>query len=271
MRRRRSGWGVLAVGALLASGLAAGAVPAAAVTDSADHATRLSACVAAAAEDRKFSDVSEGHAHRAAINCIAYYQITQGTGDGSTYSPNQDVTRAQMAVFVARAATAAGVALGSGSGGFNDIGRTWAEARDAINGLAARGMIPSGGAFRPDDTITRAEMATFLIGLLAKASPNVTIDSAGVILLGAPGSRAEADDHFADARASVHAANDAEISALYELGVTRGASPAAVRDGTEPPLDFNYEPEVTVDRGQMAEFITRALSHTTVRPAGVTT
>ena len=42
-----------------------------------------------------------------AINCIAYYGITQGTGDGSTYSPEQDVTRAQMAVFIARAAVVA--------------------------------------------------------------------------------------------------------------------------------------------------------------------
>ena len=270
MRKRRSGWGVLAVGALVASVLAAGAVPAAAVTDRADHTTRLSACVAAAAEDRMFSDVSEGHAHRAAINCIAYYQITHGTGDGSTYSPSDEVTRAEMAVFIARAAAAAGVAVGSGSGGFNDIGGIWAEARDAIDGLASRGMILSGGDFRPHDEITRAEMAAFLIGLLAKASPNVTIDSAGAILLGAPGSRTEADDHFADARASVHATNDAEISALYELGVTKGASAAAVQDDSEPPLDFNYDPEATVDRGQMAEFITRALAHTSVRPAGVT-
>ena len=34
-------------------------------------------------------------------------------------------------------------------------------------------------------------------------------------------------------------------------------------------LDFNYEPDGTVDRGQMAAFITRALAHTAVRPAGV--
>ena len=270
MKNRRSGWGVLAVGALVASVLAVGAAPAAAVTDRADYTTHLSACVGDATVDQLFADVSTGHVFRDAINCIAYYGITQGTGDGSTYSPNDEVTRAEMAVFIARAATAAGVDLGSGSGGFNDIGGTWDEARDAINGLAARGIIPSGGTFRPDDAITRTEMATFLIGLLAKASPNVTIDSAGAILLGAPGSRTEADDHFADARASVHAVNDAEISALYELGVTKGASPAAVQDDTEPPLDFNYEPEGTVDRGQMAEFITRALAHTSVRPAGVT-
>ena len=270
MKECRSGWGVLAVGALVASVLAAGAVPAAAVTDRADRTTRLSVCVAAAAEDRMFTDVSEDHVFKDAINCIAYYGITHGTDDGSTYSPDWDVTRAQMAVFVARAAAAAGVGLGSGSGGFNDIGGIWAEARDAINGLAVRGIIRSGGNFRPDDAITRAEMATFLIGLLAKASPNVTIDPDGAILLGAPGSRTEADDYFADVRSFVPAANDAEISALYELGITKGASPAAVHDDTAPPLDLNYEPEGTVDRGQMAAFITRALAHTSVRPAGVT-
>ena len=270
MRKCRSGWGVVAVGAMVASVLAAGAVPAAAVTDRADRTTRLSACVAAAAEDRMFTDVSEGHVFEDAINCIAYYGVTHGTGDGSTYSPDQEVTRAQMAVFVARAATAAGVGLGSGSGGFNDIGGIWAEARDAINGLAARGIIRSGGNFRPNDAITRAEMATFLIGLLAEASPNVTIDPDGAILLGAPGLRTEADDYFADARSSVHPANDAEISALYELGITKGASPAAGAEEGKDPLDFNYEPEGTVDRGQMAAFITRALGHTSVRPAGVT-
>ena len=263
---RRSGWGVLAVGALVASVLAAVAVPVGAVTDRADHATRLSACVAAAAEDRMFTDVSAGHAHRAAISCVAYYGITRGTGDGSTYSPGDEVTRAQMAVFIARAAAAAGVDLGSGIGGFNDIGGIWGEARDAIDGLASRGMIRSGGDYRPHDAITRAEMAAFLVGLLAKASPNVTVDSSGAILLGPAGSQTQADDWFPDTAGAARA----EAAALYELGVTKGARAAAVQDDTMPPLDYDYDPEGTVDRGQMAAFITRALAHTSVRPVGVT-
>ena len=44
-------------------------------------------------------------------------------------------------------------------------------------------------------------------------------------------------------------ANDKEISAIYELGVTKGASAAAVQDNDEPPLDYNYEPFGTVNRG----------------------
>ena len=263
VNKRRSGWVVLAAGALLASVLAVGAAPVAAVTDRADHTTPLSACVGEAVVDRLFADVSQGHAFRDAINCIAYYEITKGTGDGSTYSPNSDVTRAQMAVFIARAAEGAGVDLGDASDTrFSDIDDTWREAQDAINRIASKGMIASGGAFRPNDAVTRAEMATFLIGFLVETAPDVTKDSAGVILLGEAGSTSIADDNFPDI-------NNAEISAIYELGITKGASAADVQDDTEPPLDFNYEPAGTVNRGQMAAFITRTLAHTSVRPAGV--
>ena len=262
-KKPRSGLSVLAAGALVASALAAGAAPAAAVTDRADHITPLSACVGDAVADRLFTDVPRGHVFRDAINCIAYYGVTQGTGDGSAYSPDQDVTRAQMAVFIARAAEVAGVDLGPVSdAGFDDIADTWAEAQDAINRLASKGMIPSGGAYRPNDAVTRAEMATFLIGLLLEAAPDVTKDSSGAILLGVSGERSVADDYFPDVR-------NAEISAIYELGVTRGASAADVQKEGEPPLDYNYEPDGTVNRGQMAAFITRALAHTSVRPAGV--
>ena len=263
MKRLRSGRAVLAAGALVASVLAAGVAPAAAVTDRADHATPLSACVGDALADQWFADVSAGHVFRDAINCVAYYGITDGTGDGSTYSPEQDVTRAQMAVFIARAAEVVGVDLGDANdGGFGDIDDTWQEAQDAINRLASKQMVPSGDAFRPNDAITRAEMATFLVGLLVEAAPNVVRDSRGTILLGVAGSRSVADDRFPDA-------SGAEIAAIYELGVTRGASAAEVQDPTMPPLDFNYKPGGTVNRGQMAAFITRALAHTSVRPAGV--
>ena len=174
-----------------------------------------------------------------------------------------------MALFIARAAEAAGVDLGDAmDAGFSDIDDAWPGAQDAINRLTSKGIISKDDTFRPGDDITRAEMATFLIGLLNKASSNVTIVN-GVIRLGASGSTTVADDHFGDSRATLPRANDAEVSALYELGVTKGASAAAVQDDTEPPLDFNYEPAASVNRGQMAEFIVRALGHTSVRPEGI--
>ena len=270
-KNHRSSWAVLAAGALVASVLAVAVVPAGAVTDRADHTTRLSACVGDAAADQMFADVSEGHVFRTAINCIAYYEITKGTGDGTTYSPGQDVTRAQMAVFVARAAEKAGVDLGEASDtGFNDIEDVWGEAQDAINRLASNEMIPTGSTFRPNDDITRAEMATFLIGLLSKATSKVSFDAGGRVLLTTGSITAQADDYFADAHAAVSdPATRSAISALYELGVTNGTGPTPLTGDAQPGLDLYYSPDGTVDRGQMAAFITRALSHTGVRPSGV--
>ena len=268
----RSGWAVLAAGALVASLLAVGANPAGADTDEADNKAGTAACVGDALGDQMFTDVSDDHAFVDAINCVAYYEITNGTGDGSAYSPNNNVTRAEMAVFVARAAGAAGVDLGDAMDeGFTDIDDVWGEAQDAINQLAGKGIISGGGDFRPDDDITRAEMASFLIGLLAKASSEVTILSSGEINLGTGGDATNSADwdYFGDVRASLPRANDAEISALYELGVTNGASAAAGAEDGEAPLDTNYEADGTVNRGEMAAFITRALGHTSVRPAGI--
>ncbi len=255
---------MLVTWALAASLVVANASPSLAVTDRADHTTRLTACVGPAIADQGFTDVSADHVFAEAINCIAYYGITQGTGDGSTYSPETSVTRAQMAVFIARAAEVAGANLAAATRNqFSDLAGNWPEATDAINRLAAEDIIASGGAFRPTAAITRAEMATFLVGLLVETAPRVRRDSQGTILLGAGGSVTVADDYFADTR-------NAETSALYELGVTRGSNAAAVQDPANPPLDFVYEPALAVTRGQMAAFITRALAHTVARPAGLT-
>ena len=272
LKIRSSGWAMLAVCALVASVLAVGAVPAGAVTDRADHTTRLSACVGDAATDHLFTDVSASHVFAEAIKCIAYYEITQGTGDGTTYSPSRDVTRAQMAVFIARAAEKAGVDLGdAGQDRFSDIDDTWQEARDAINQLASDGIIPSGGDYRPGDAITRAEMATFLIGLLSKATSKVSVGAGGRVLLTKDSVTAEADDYFADVYAAVSdPATRSAISALYELGVTYGTGPTPLTGDEQPGLDLYYAPGDTVSRGQMAAFITRALSHTGLRPRGVT-
>ena len=261
---------MLAAGALVASLLAVGASPAGAEIDEADNTTKLSACVGDALGDQMFTDVSDDHAFGDAIDCVAYYGITNGTGDGSTYSPNDDVSRAEMAVFIARSAVVAGVDLGDAMGDeFDDLDGIWQEAQDAINQLASKGIIDGGGEFRPGDDITRAEMASFLIGLLDAASPNVTIDSDGAIQLGEGTTKNSADDHFGDVRATKPVAVDKETAALYELGVTKGASAAAGAEDGEAPIDYNYDPDGTVNRGAMAAFITRALAHTSVRPAGI--
>ena len=123
VKKRRSGWAVLAATTLVASLLAVGAGPAAALDeDSVPNApAATSACVGDAAGDMMFPDVSEGHAFRGAINCLAYYGVTVGYSDG-TFRPNDDVARYQMVLFMERAAAAAGADAEAVVGDFAETG-----------------------------------------------------------------------------------------------------------------------------------------------------
>ena len=68
---------MLAAGALVASLLAVGASPAAAVKGKADNTATATACLGPAAADAGFED-TVGLGAEAAINCLAYYGITTG-------------------------------------------------------------------------------------------------------------------------------------------------------------------------------------------------
>ena len=238
VKKRRSGWAVLAVGALVASLLAAGAAPAGADEIGAANSkaepnmkASASACVGAATTDRMFSDVSDEHAFREAINCLAYYGITIGTGDGSTFSPNVDVPRYQMVLFMERAADLVG-----------------ADAEDVVGDFGSEGD--------REDAVTRADMATLISNLLIAISDNgVDRNDDGLITIGDDVS--SSFDHFGDVRDSQPRHVDEAVSALYEAGVVEGTG------------DGNYSPDGTVNRGAMAAFITRALGHSDIRPEGV--
>ena len=234
VKKRRSGWAVLAVGALVASLFAVGSAPAGADEVGSDdaaptHEAAASACVGAAETDRMFSDVSEGHAFRDAINCLAYYEITVGYGDG-TFQPNVDVPRYQMVLFMERAADLVG-----------------ADADDVVGDFGSDGD--------REDAVTRADMATLISNLLIATDNDVDRNDDGLITIGDDVS--SSFDHFGDVRASQPRRVDEAVSALYELGVVEGTG------------DDNYSPDGTVSRGAMAAFITRALGHSNIRPEGV--
>ncbi len=235
VKKRRSGWAVLAAGAMVASLLAAGAAPAAALDEDSkpNAAAATSACVGDATTDQMFDDVSEGHAFRGDINCLAYYGVTIGYGDG-TFKPNDDVSRMEMVLFMERAAAVAG-----------------ADAEDVVGDFADTGS----------DPVHRGDMALLIARLLAAATtkestPNVTNNADGTFAVSGV---ADKDwDYFADSRRSQNRVHDSAASALYELGVAKGTG-----------MGY-FSPASTVSRGAMAAFITRALAHTTARPEGVT-
>jgi len=112
-----------------------------------------------------FNDVSTSYWAAAWIKQLAADGITSGCGGGN-YCPEELVTRAQMAVFLLRArhgAVYTPPAVGS-STGFNDVSISyWAAAW--IKQLAADGITTGcgGGNYCPEDPVTRAQMAVFLV------------------------------------------------------------------------------------------------------------
>ena len=288
VKKRRSGWAVLAAGALVASIFAVvGASPVAADPLKADGVATWRACLGPAAESNDFTDVAADSVHVESINCLAYYGITEGrTPD--TFDPMGNVTRSQMALFLARAADAAGIDLGDESMvGFVDVDANDTERASAINRLVARGIMfgdtttsfdpPSATHFAPGEPLTRWEMAMFLFAFLDYALDSVLIDQLPDALEGntdgvggiehsdhnGDGIGEAVDDYFRDAVRETPAHVAARIAAIYELGVTTGVNDKVGEDG-------RFDPNGLVTRAQMASFIMRSLNHTNLRPAGVT-
>ncbi len=152
------------------------------------------------------------------IAWLADAGITGGCGD-DRFCPRANVTREEMASFLARA-----LALPAATRDyFGDDESSIHEAN--INRVASAGI--TGGCapnrFCPRDTVTRAQMASFL----ARA-------------LGLP---AATRDYFSDDASSIHESN---INRLAAAGITGGCS------------DSGFCPDVAVTREQMAAFLHRA-------------
>ncbi|SVC00749.1 uncharacterized protein METZ01_LOCUS253603, partial [marine metagenome] len=122
----------------------------------------------------------------AAIDALASHGITTGTTT-TTFSPDDNVTREQMALFLYRFAqivgayddaTPSGITMSIASGAYNysDIATTGFESMEAIIGLYNAGVTGEtcisttvatcGTTYRPTEDITRAEMASMLTALL---------------------------------------------------------------------------------------------------------
>lgn len=266
----RRGWplAVSVVVAVAASLLAVGSAPVAADDGEADAAAQYSACVGPATADAGFRDVAARSEHAAAINCIAYYGITQGTGEG-TFSPNLAISRWQLAAMLQRAAGLAGVTLPAASdAGFTDIGGLGAASQAAVNQMAALGVMSgvTATSFDPNRAVSRAAAAEVLARFLANAEAgpggrvlSVNDDGSFTIKESADPRAPEiaVDEAFLDIWTVPYAANGA-IRAMAEMGVMPGDS------------DDRFNPASSVTRAQAAAFITRALAHTNARPAGLT-
>ena len=178
-----------------------------------------------------FEDVTGEGLHDRAIGCVFFYGIAQGR-TATTFAPGGPVTRAQMASFVARLVDTSYTPLPDAeTDAFADDDESVHE--DNINRLAAAGVVTGrgDGRYAPDEPVTRAQMATFLVRAYELISAQ-TLDPA-------------VSDHFVDDDEDTHEAN---IDLAAQLGLTGG-----VAEGV-------YEPGAALRRDQMASFLARTVA-----------
>ena len=162
------------------------------------------------AADAGFTDVSTSNVHKDAIDCLKALGITIGGPNGAPadqYGPGQDVTRGQIATFLARLIAKAGVDLPTDPpDAFTDDDGNVHE--DDINALVAAGVIEGlpDGSFGIGQSVRRDQMAS----LLARAYEYIT----GSPLPAGP-------DAFTDDDGNVH--EDA-INALAAAGIVQGTA-----------------------------------------------
>ena len=186
--------------------------------------------------DQSFSDTAE-NIHADAIDCVAGWQITLGTGD-DRFSPQSTVRRDQLASFLARLLNTAGRPLPDpGAVTFADIDGNVHQ--EAIEALAAAGIVlgTAPSTYDPAAIVRRDQMASFLARTIEYATAGDLPDAptAG----------------FTDTQGNVHARN---IDRLSATGIVLGTTPSL------------FDPAGQVRRDQMASFLTRTLRHLTALP-----
>jgi hypothetical protein len=204
-------------------------------------------------DDRGFDDIA-GSVHEDLIRCMAGWGLTSGLRGGDDYGPRLDVTRGQMAAFIARFVRTAGDApLPAGDvDRFDDVPAGYAH-RDDIVALAEVEVVlgtaaSNGEAYAPQAPVSRAQMASFVRRALSyladgSAEPPTAPPLSDV-------------DRFPDDTGSIHARN---IDALASAGIVQGYD-----DGT-------YRPGAAVKRDAMASFVMRAFAFATDQQVGVDT
>jgi N-acetylmuramoyl-L-alanine amidase len=177
----------------------------------------------------------DGSTHEGGIEAIAAAGLTAGCNPPANdrYCPDANVTREQMAAFIARARQLAAI----GEDFFTDDEGHLFER--SINSIARAGITlgcnpPVNDEFCPDRAMTRGEMAAMLARAFAVP--------------------ASAENYFLD-----------DDGNRYEDVINRIAR-AGITVGCNPPVNDRFCPSALVTRAQMATFLTRSLGLAPNRP-----
>ena len=178
-----------------------------------------------------FTDVDPQGVHAPAIEALATDGIFVDTecGEG-LFCPDQPIQRSTMAIWLIR--ILGGDPPTVGDSRFDDIahGQWWIRYAEALaDRNITLGCATNPPRYCPDRSVTRAQMASFLVRAL-QLPP------------------AQTPAGFTDTEGNTHQAN---IDALAAAGITLGCA-------TDP---LQYCPDQPVTRAQMATFLHRALTH----------
>ena len=174
-----------------------------------------------------FTDVPRSSSLYDAVGCIYSLGIMLGT-TSSTYSPAAEVSRAQMAVFLARMyQVMSSEACIGGPLPFEDVPRS-SYAYDGVSCIYRLGITvgTTESTYSPSASVTRGQMAVFVARMYRTISGN---DCSG--------------DGLPFREVSSQSLAYDEISCIYSLGITKGRT-----------YD-TYAPSAKITRGQMAVFL----------------
>ncbi len=249
--------------ALLLGMLAITPAPVKAADPEPSYTAAFDACPEDRIPDADFSDVSDQHANFSDINCIFYYDITEGKPD-NRYAPDDPVIREHMALFLVRMAEKVGIDVPSaGSTPFTDIVNLPEESRAAISKIYKLGITVGDGKnnYKPRNNVTRGEMALFLQRLMDEMD---TVTDGRELYGYRPDDVDDNDENFEvetpyqDLARVTHEVNDA-VTELYELGVGSGLNGSS----------STYGPNDDMTRAAMAEFMAAILDHSNLRPPDI--
>jgi hypothetical protein len=176
--------------------------------------------------------------HKRSIDCVIAREIARGEVENGekVYRPTRDVTREQMATFILNTLRASGTQLPEPkANAFDDIADSFH--REQIETLAAAGIVKgkSGGtSYGPKDTVTRQQMASFVVRAAQFAVEPDLVES---------GQR-----RF----------TDVPDGGVHSEAIAIGDDNALFRGTTAT----TFSPTVVVKRDQMASFLTNLLGVT---------
>lgn len=183
---------------------------------------------------KSFTDLAN-HWSRDYVTKLANKLIVEGTGAGK-FDPNRDVTRAEFAAMIVRA-------LGleaSGNAPFSDVADSAWYAK-AVAAAAEYGIVNgySDGTFRPNNKITRQELAAMVVRAQKLAGKEVVLSNAEIASL---------LSGYKDA-GKIGAWARAELAAAIKAQIVQGRSSSTVA------------PTATATRAEAATMINRFLTN----------